>query len=57
MKKIELTDEEKNIVIIQLSARLRYFNDEIVNCSDSNRIRECIKPIELLESVIKKLLG
>ena len=58
--KYSLTSEEEAFIYSQVGYRKMYFVQEIKKASEiSNikRIKECIKAIDMIDSIQKKLLG
>lgn len=52
-----MTKEERDVVIIQLGARLDVFNEEMAESKDPSRIREIVEYTKPLISFRNKLIN
>jgi hypothetical protein len=58
--KYVLTSAEKTFAYNQIAYRKTYFENEIVraaNIKDIKRVRECTNALDMIESILSKLLG
>jgi hypothetical protein len=58
--KYVLTKEEEGFVYSQISYRKIFFEQEIqkaAGISDIKRIKECVRALDMIETIQKKLLG
>lgn len=53
---LDLTERERDIIMFQLMARKRFFEQEIKEAETSTRMRECMEAINTLEKAINALL-
>ena len=59
-QKISFTKDEEDFVYNQVGYRKQFFEQEIIkaaNISNIKRVKECVKALDMIDSIQKKLLG